>query len=265
MSEMLKRILVAALLIPPALVMLWQGGWWLVAGLGAISILCAWEYVGMLRRTAYQPGWHWVLLAPALYLGLVLLPGWEPVLMGGAFVLAIMEGLADRDRERCLPRAALSFWGMVVTAALPALCARLGLLQQPPKALFWLVLLIWSADTAAYFVGMKWGRRRGLFPVSPNKSREGFAAGALVPFILVIILYYAGLVPDLPALLAAAFAAGIVGQLGDLAESMLKRFAGVKDSSGLFPGHGGMLDRVDSVLLAGAFLYCALMILTKVR
>lgn len=265
MTELHKRILVSALLIPVALVLLWLGGYWLVAGLGAISIVCAGEFVGMLRQTAYKPGWHWVLFAPALYLGLVFLPGWEPVLMGTAFVLAILEGLANWDGERSLPRTALSFWGMAYTAGLPAFCARLGLMHQPPKALFWLVLLIWSADSAAYLVGMKWGRRRGIFPVSPNKSREGFVAGALVPFIFVIILYYAGLVSDLPALLLTAFAAGIAGQLGDLAESMLKRFAGVKDSSRLFPGHGGMLDRVDSVLLAGAFLYCALMILTKVR
>jgi len=70
---------------------------------------------------------------------------------------------------------------------------------------------------------------------------------------------------DLTLLLLTAFAAGIVGQLGDLAESALKRFCQVKDSSNLIPGHGGVLDRSDSILLAGSFLYCAMLILTQVR
>jgi phosphatidate cytidylyltransferase len=70
---------------------------------------------------------------------------------------------------------------------------------------------------------------------------------------------------DLALLLLCAFAAGVVGQIGDLAESMLKRYCGVKDSSNLIPGHGGILDRSDSVLLAGSFLYCAVYLLEKVR
>jgi len=139
------------------------------------------------------------------------------------------------------------------------MCALLGL--QKPRLLFVLILLIWLTDTVAYFVGSKWGRRRGIFSVSPNKSLEGFVAGALAPFIVMIILSVTGLYDqDLPVLLLTAFAAGIVGQLGDLAESMLKRSCSVKDSSHLIPGHGGVLDRADSVILAGSFLYSVIIL-----
>ncbi|HNU97951.1 MAG TPA: phosphatidate cytidylyltransferase, partial [Candidatus Syntrophosphaera thermopropionivorans] len=116
-------------------------------------------------------------------------------------------------------------------------------------------------DSVAYFIGMKWGRHRGIFPISPKKSIEGFIAGIIAPFIIMIILYFIGIIKSYQDLILVAVAAGIFGQLGDLVESMIKRFCGVKDSSKLIPGHGGILDRFDSILLAGSFLYCSLIIL----
>jgi phosphatidate cytidylyltransferase len=108
---------------------------------------------------------------------------------------------------------------------------------------------------------VKFGKRRNIVAVSPRKSLAGFIAGGLAPWVILLILYLVKFdVLPIGELALIAIAAGIFGQIGDLVESMLKRFCGVKDSSNLIPGHGGILDRSDSILLAGSFLFCALKI-----
>lgn len=112
------------------------------------------------------------------------------------------------------------------------------------------VLPVWAGDTAAIFAGRAWGRRKLAPAISPNKTLEGAAAGLVAS---VLIGCVAGWALNLggPSFGATAGAlAGLFGQAGDLLESALKRAAGVKDSGGLFPGHGGVLDRLDSILLA---------------
>lgn len=265
MTELQKRILVSVIFIPGILAAMYFGGVTLVAVFGLVTLLGASEYITMMRGAGHKIGWHWLPLSLAAYLGLVMLPGWEILIFWGLFFLAIIDGLFKWSEQFSLPRSGLALFGAFYTAVLPALVVRLGIEQQRGYLLLWLVLLIWIVDSTAYFIGTAWGKHRKLFAMSPNKSLEGFLAGALVPFVIVIILYYVGLFDDPVLLLLAAFAAGIIGQAGDLAESMLKRYCKVKDSSNLIPGHGGILDRSDSIFLAGSFLYCALIFLEKVR
>jgi phosphatidate cytidylyltransferase len=124
----------------------------------------------------------------------------------------------------------------------------------------WLLLLIfitiWLCDTAAYFVGSSLGKRK-LFPrVSPKKTWEGAIAGFITAVAFSVLIQQIVL-PELKAIDAVVMGAiiGIFGQVSDLAESLLKRDAGVKDSSNLLSGHGGMLDRFDSQLLVGPIVY----------
>jgi phosphatidate cytidylyltransferase len=124
----------------------------------------------------------------------------------------------------------------------------------------WTVLAIlgsiWACDTAAYFAGKLWGRRKLLPRVSPNKTWEGAVAGflaALGVFLLVRSLALPYL--DLGSAVVCGVIIGSLGQMGDLVESLLKRDAGVKDSSALIPGHGGVLDRFDSLLFVSPLLF----------
>lgn len=133
-----------------------------------------------------------------------------------------------------------------------------------PRGLAWLITVIlctWLADTFAYMAGSKIGRHKLSPVVSPNKSKEGFAAGMLAAAVTAVICFWGfGLTPHwLWGLLFGAIIASI-GLYGDLAESVLKRDAGVKDSSDLIPGHGGLLDRIDALIftfVAGWFLAIA--------
>jgi phosphatidate cytidylyltransferase len=125
-----------------------------------------------------------------------------------------------------------------------------------------LAILIWITDTFAFFIGMTLGKHRGFFKCSPKKSIEGFIGGLVFAFIGscgVMIAF-----PDIYSfghVIVLAIAAGIFGQFGDLFESIIKRDMDVKDSSSLIPGHGGVLDRFDSLLIAAPALYVMIKIL----
>lgn len=146
--------------------------------------------------------------------------------------------------------------GLILTAFLylPLLLSSLVLLRQLPHGREWIflvLLIVMIGDTAAYFVGINVGRHK-LYPaISPNKSREG-AVGGLVGSVAGAFLAKFWFFPVLALVdcLFLGLVLGALGQLGDLFESMLKRSFGVKDSSGLIPGHGGLLDRLDSLLFA---------------
>jgi len=120
-----------------------------------------------------------------------------------------------------------------------------------------MVLAIWICDSAAYVFGMKWGQKK-IFPrVSPNKSWVGSVAGLVSSFVVFYGLQLCGILPDLTLLDVAVFSiiTGFFGQAGDFAESLLKRDVGVKDSGKLLLGHGGVLDRFDSITFASPLTY----------
>ena len=128
--------------------------------------------------------------------------------------------------------------------------AGLAMVRLEPLVVLLVLVLVWIADTAAYFVGRAWGRRRLAPAISPGKTWEG-AAGGLIGALLyaIIIAFFTDLGAWL-ALVATALLLGMVSIVGDLFESAVKRQAGVKDSGSLLPGHGGILDRIDSATAA---------------
>lgn len=134
-----------------------------------------------------------------------------------------------------------------------------GMIRAEPQGIYWVLTLLgmtWLNDTAAYFVGHRFGRRRLATRLSPGKTVEGFLggfAGSLAGFLLFWFLFDRPIA--LPWGLLLVLAAGIVGPLGDLSESLIKRSFEVKDSGNMIPGHGGMLDRIDALLFTAPVVY----------
>jgi phosphatidate cytidylyltransferase len=185
----------------------------------------------------------------------------RPALFAGALVLlvlffTILFLLRFRDLTTVAQQLALLFFGFLYA---PLLLGHLGLLRALPNGrewVFFVLLLVMASDTAAYFTGVNLGRRK-LYPaISPNKSVEG-ALGGLAGSLAGAFLARAWFFPALEVAdcIWLGLGLGILAQLGDLFESMLKRSFGVKDSGTLIPGHGGILDRLDSLLFAFAPAY----------
>jgi len=266
MNELFKRVLVAALLITVVLIILYFQGLSLVITLAIIVFLGGLEYIRMMHKAKIQISYVWIVLNCLFYFAIVYIKGRDFSLLWLALLFALIESITTWNAERSIPRLFATFFCFVYTALFPALIARISLSYSEYNFLLALILMIWFVDSIAYFVGMKIGKHRNITAISPQKSLEGFLAGILAPWLILIILYICKVrIMSFSYLALIAIAAGIIGQIGDLIESMLKRYCKVKNSSNLLPGHGGILDRCDSILFAGSFLYCALEILTKVR
>ena len=223
----------------------------------------AFEVRGMLRAGGYVPiDWALIGLSALLPLGRWL-SEYTPTPGGLTLLTAVAIGALVSVLIRATSERSLVDWALSI-----ALAVYLGGLMQfylPLRALptsfpgFWVVALLvlsWVCDSSAYFVGRAIGRTRLAPSVSPNKSVEGAVAGLVGAALAAPLL---GLTVGLPVGLMAGYglAIGLATIVGDLIESLLKRQTGVKDSGVLIPGHGGLLDRMDSLLLCApvAFLY----------
>jgi phosphatidate cytidylyltransferase len=239
-----------------------------LVGLGAL------EYVRMLQPA--MPGaplWLVLLwLPPAAGAAFWALagtqsPGLEPwLLVAGLFatvgvpVLLLGSGIPPPETPAAL--GALGFG--IVYFAFPV--ASITTLQRlDPWLVFLLFAITWLGDTAAYYVGSRFGRHKMAPRVSPNKSWEGAAAGFATGVLATLIWSAWRLGEVRPALLLVGAATAVAAQLGDLFESLLKRSVNTKDSGALLPGHGGMLDRIDALLFASPVLLAGLWLIAHER
>ncbi|MDZ4120835.1 MAG: phosphatidate cytidylyltransferase, partial [Candidatus Cloacimonadaceae bacterium] len=259
MSELLKRVIVSLIFIPGLLWILYHGGIVLIGLFFVLASLGFYEYKKMMASINIHIGFHWLVVNALCYNAFVWLRGYDIVIVWALFMIILVSAMLLWNREKSVLPMLSTLFGIIYLGILPALIVRIGIDFYVQKILLALILMIWIVDSVAYFIGMKYGKHRNVIEISPRKSIEGFIAGGLVPFLIVAAYYFIGCYPiSMKNMLLVAFAAGVVGQIGDLCESMLKRFCTVKDSSDFIPGHGGVLDRMDSALLAGSFLYCAL-------
>jgi phosphatidate cytidylyltransferase len=258
MSPLASRILVAAVLLPLVIGAVYLGGWWLVGLALAGGLIALHELYTITRelRPHVLAGYLGFVLA---LLGLQL--GGLPWMLGGiATTLAfsfLVFGLAD-----VRPSATASF-GVTLLGVfwIGAGIGFLLLVRDIPEFGFWAVIAVlftvFAADTAAFFVGRAVGRHKLAPAISPGKSWEGFLAGVPAAMAASFLILYNDREEflSIPEMLVLGAAVAVAALLGDLFESAVKRDAGVKDSGRLLGGHGGMLDRLDSLLWAGPAAY----------
>jgi phosphatidate cytidylyltransferase len=269
----MTRVLTAIILIPLALlVVIFATPLYYMIGIGIVGTLCLYEYFRLMRAMDFSArSWlgyvaFWILL---IVLNLDRLDTLSildrmpsPVSIFALMVVAIFisalwrRRISVRDRVSGL-MAELSGIFYVTLFLYPALPIRYDFANNTglPWTLF-LLLVTWGGDTFALVAGKKIGKRPLAPALSPKKTKEGALAGFLAGIAIAVAIRYF-LFTDLPLrhVITASIFLGIFGQLGDLAESMIKRAAGVKDSSRLIPGHGGVLDRMDSLLFSFPVLY----------
>lgn len=275
-TNLARRLAVAFVGVPTVLALVWVGGWPLGLLAAVIAGLGVAEFYELARHRGDRP---FTILGVVATVGVVLLATAQPAPweVGASLALVVLSvavlGLGSAVWTRWPGGSPLTSVGVTVTgviylgftlAFIPVLrdagASAPGLLDDGTgrETAFLLIPLLgmWAGDSAAYFAGRAWGRARLAPSVSPGKTVVGAVAGLLGSgFAAALVVWWAvGDAFSVGVAVGAALPAGIVvgasGQLGDLVESVLKREAGVKDSGTLLPGHGGVLDRVDSLLFA---------------
>lgn len=289
MSNNLLRILTGVIGIPVVVGLAYLGGWPFLALVAFVALLAQFEVYHLLRAAGLKPR-----VTLGLVLGaLVLLHHMVPAALGAAIallVLAIAFSPFERSRrtdeggdrtkvaEGGGPESmAATLFGVVYPAALLGFLAMIRGGAAAPGGLAFesdalagmritdsdafaltisVLILVWTTDTFAYFVGRAIGKRPLAPSISPKKTWEGTIGGAVSAVAAGIVLKLT-LLSFLawPHVIVVALLCGVLGQLGDLAESKMKRAVGVKDSGTLLPGHGGMLDRFDSMIVVAPAVY----------
>lgn len=259
---LIQRVLVAVILLPLGIAAIVAGGAWFAAVGLVILCLAAWEYAALFEANQLQPS-RGLLVAGVG--GLVLaryLVGYDydywllPLLVLVAITIHLLA--YERGRDQAATDFAITMSGLFYIGLLGS---HLVLLRALPHGEWWVLLTLpslWVADSAAYFLGTRFGRHKLAPRLSPHKSWEGYVSGLVFGTLggpLLLMLYRQWGLPADPAFTTGnaallGFAMSLLPTLGDLGESMIKRQVGVKDSGTILPGHGGMFDRIDSWLWA---------------
>lgn len=269
----MQRILTAIVLVPVVLLLIFYSPTQPLPMMGAIfvvSVLAIWEYLGLADAMGAKTPRIVVLIALALLLATIFRRSdlLEPML--GILSLALFVVCAFRSPvNRVLPDTAYSILGLIYIGLPMGMLYLLSTRENGSSLLLFLFLVVWCGDVAALYVGRALGRRKLAPTLSPNKTWEGSIA-SVVGSVLVVLLLVWGCgaltarnidVLSYPGPLLHWIGLGVLvnlgAQVGDLMESAIKRGAGVKDSGHLLPGHGGMLDRIDALLLAAPLLWYA--------
>ncbi len=261
-----QRVLVVAVLLPIGFGFIYLGGYYFLAFMSVIFGLAAWEYAKLFKSGGFEPKRTIVVIGTlAIVIGRGL-NGFESAdwILGFFILGAMLYHMIEYERGR---DHAGSDFAITISGALYIgwLGAYMISLRNLPNGMWWFLIAmpsLWAADSGAYFYGRKFGKHKLSPRLSPKKSWEGYIAGIFAGILIGALFAWwlgglagpsAGITPLHGAILGLVLS--IFPTLGDLGESMIKRQVGVKDSSNLLPGHGGMFDRIDSWLWGAMLSY----------
>jgi phosphatidate cytidylyltransferase len=267
----MKRILTAAVLIPLVLLLVLKAPFWLVTVASAVVAgAAAWEFLALADAGGAKTPRALVLASiAALFLCVFRNADLVGPALGAIGLLLFLVCVFRSPLDRVMRDAAASIFCVVYVGFTLATLPLLSVQEGGPSLVLLLLFVVWSGDIAALYVGKSLGKRKLAPKLSPNKTWEGTAASVAGSLLITLALigaarWLGGRGIDLLAYpgsvghwLLLALVLNVAAQLGDLAESALKRGAGVKDSGTLLPGHGGVLDRIDALLLAAPALWYA--------
>lgn len=254
MSTLQKRLLVSALLVSLTIfTIFFTPMWFFFLVVVSFVLLGLNEFLAMAEKKGIVINrilglFFGALLAFSVYFSN------EAVVLAGASLCLFIFNFHRRLREQALLSTAVTVFGIIYVAWFFSHLIKIHLLPHGAFWVFYAILLVKGGDAGAYFIGRKYGRVKLIEHISPNKSVEGAVAGFVVTLLLSLVSkIYLPQVAWLHLFVLGA-AIGVLSQIGDLAESLIKRDVGVKDS-GLIPGLGGILDVLDSLLLSLPFVY----------
>lgn len=270
---LIQRVVTALVLLPLLLGLVWFAPSSAVYGVfAAAGAVIAWEWAGLMPglgrggRIAYAAA---VAAALAVAWWTPQRDAWLPWLLGAACVWwllapTLFRGFPDNLRQRPIGVPAMAVLGLLLIVST---ILALGWLHAQPSGVFkllFLLFLVFAADTGAFLAGRNFGRRKLAPAISPGKTVEGAIGGLALcaAWTLTAGIYvFAVDGAQVPWLLGLSLVTAAASIVGDLVESMFKRISGIKDSGHILPGHGGLLDRVDSILAAAPVMVLGLMLL----
>jgi phosphatidate cytidylyltransferase len=256
-----SREITAAVLLPIAI---WIIGWghpYVFDGaIALISVVAMYEFLSLGQKKGYEMPFTLCIVLMLVIMAAFVLPSLsvEFGMFAALLIIPASYVLGRRGLEDSLPSSAIAVLATTYVGMLGGSLIRLrNDFPDGWKLVFFLLIVVWLGDTGAYYVGRQFGKHKLSPRISPKKTVEGLAGGMLASILAAVVIHFT-FFPRFP--LIHAMIAGVIlsvaGVIGDLAESMWKRSADVKDSGTLLPGHGGFLDRFDSILFTAPILYC---------
>lgn len=261
-SNLTQRIIAALIAVPIVLFAIWYNHWTFFALFTIIAILTQLEFYKLLKLDDHLPLAAWGTFCGATIITLTFFVELEVIsfryyyLVVPLLTSTFFIKLYKKKDEKPFANLGYTFLGIIYVAMPFALLIELiiDVNQYKPLLVVGILLILWANDSGAYFAGRALGKRKLFERISPKKTWEGFIGGALLSFLVALLIStYFDVVSQIEWL-AVAFIIVITGTLGDLVESLFKRSISIKDSGSVIPGHGGFLDRFDGLLLSLPFI-----------